>query len=344
MQGNKAGRVRLSDFYNMSLYSHWKFSEKPEYLKALGALDESEGPGKSSVIIANYITARPNCLEASSLYSMCCRDECEDLLGHIEEQIVAPVAHPDRIAQLVAALPSDTVTAPRQLSEALLRRLRQIADAHGGEVNIHGRLFSQWMHHAYPRECPYPHEAGHANPQTPDEWMAKTGHASSTVTEEEMRRHVESITKEDETYGTESELPWSEAQQLLASEPLAFANARKSSGSWLGFFIRWLLATATMAFGVWSRTSHDIARFARVSFGSHAKFRGGLTVFSFAFAGFLVGFFDRLTMTFMFIGGLAMLAAKIVSARFERELLPGGHVKGRGARLPAWGKVADKLV
>merc|ERR1719343_1639826 len=30
----------------------------------------------------------------------------------------------------------------------------QIGKRHAGKVPPHGRLFAQWLHHAYPRECP----------------------------------------------------------------------------------------------------------------------------------------------------------------------------------------------
>jgi len=93
---------------------------------------------------------------SSSFYAVCCLDECEPLLAHLERRIVAPEATPDRIIQLVEALPSATVDAPRQLSTALRGRLEAIAKHHGGRVPLHGRLFAQWMHHAYPRECAFP--------------------------------------------------------------------------------------------------------------------------------------------------------------------------------------------
>ena len=35
--------------------------------------------------------------------------------------------------------------------------MEQVASHHGGKVPLHGRLFAQWLHHAFPRECPYPH-------------------------------------------------------------------------------------------------------------------------------------------------------------------------------------------
>jgi len=96
-------------------------------------------------------------------------------MSHLEKEIDAPEAEPSRIAAIVASLPSSTVEAPRTLSPTLLGRLDEAAAAHGGTVQLHGRLFGQWMHNAFPRECPFPHVAGATNPQTPDEWMAGQG-------------------------------------------------------------------------------------------------------------------------------------------------------------------------
>merc|ERR1719263_2204334 len=45
------------------------------------------------------------------------------------------------------------------------------------------------MHHAFPRECPYPRAAGVTNPQ-PEEWMAHAGQ-ESFATQEEMRRYAD---------------------------------------------------------------------------------------------------------------------------------------------------------
>eukprot|EP00441_Pelagodinium_beii_P023350 CAMPEP_0197653640 /NCGR_PEP_ID=MMETSP1338-20131121/36528_1 /TAXON_ID=43686 ORGANISM="Pelagodinium beii, Strain RCC1491" /NCGR_SAMPLE_ID=MMETSP1338 /ASSEMBLY_ACC=CAM_ASM_000754 /LENGTH=635 /DNA_ID=CAMNT_0043228833 /DNA_START=108 /DNA_END=2015 /DNA_ORIENTATION=+ len=223
MEGKKAGRVRLSTFYQKSLYSHWRFTEKADYLRKLGALDESDPKGQQ-VIVTNYMMARPNCLEASGLYAVCCRNECEDLMGHLEGEIKASRAEPKRVAELVSKLSSDTVAAPRELSPALLERLEQVAASNGGEVPLHGRLFAQWMHHAYPRECPYPHESGTVSPQTPDEWMKETGASDSSASKEEMRQQVESdvcaIDENGKPKGAGCEeaedLPWSQAEELLS--------------------------------------------------------------------------------------------------------------------------------
>eukprot|EP00405_Crypthecodinium_cohnii_P022088 CAMPEP_0206483836 /NCGR_PEP_ID=MMETSP0324_2-20121206/39651_1 /ASSEMBLY_ACC=CAM_ASM_000836 /TAXON_ID=2866 /ORGANISM="Crypthecodinium cohnii, Strain Seligo" /LENGTH=630 /DNA_ID=CAMNT_0053961939 /DNA_START=88 /DNA_END=1980 /DNA_ORIENTATION=+ len=225
IEGIKAGRVRLSFFYQKGLHSHWRFNEKKEYLKVLGALDDSD-PNNPQVILPNYIMARPNCLESSNLYAICCRNECEDLMTSIESDVGSDSATPARIADLVSKLPSDTVAAPRSLSEGLLSRLEEVALSNNGQVPLHGRLFAQWMHHAYPRECPYPHEASE-NPQTPDEWMAAVGAGGSQLTEAEMRETVEQDqcasglmsgrlpNPEDCGDATGHELPWNPAEQLL---------------------------------------------------------------------------------------------------------------------------------
>jgi hypothetical protein len=79
------------------------------------------------------------------------------------------------IVSVVSALPSASVPAPRTLSESLLSKLADVADHHDGRIALHGRLFSQWLHFVYPRECPYPHSAGTAEQLTAEEWLDMTG-------------------------------------------------------------------------------------------------------------------------------------------------------------------------
>jgi len=207
------GRVRLSDFYRPAVDGQWQFQESVAYLRELGALDESDAD-KPRVIIANYITAPTNCIASSSFYSVCCMDECEGLLGHLEQQIAAPEATSTRIAKLVSELPSSSVVAPRQLSSSLLDRLGEIAAHHGGTVQLHGRLFAQWMHHAFPRECPYPHLSGTTNPLTPDEWLESTGE-ETVASEEEMMSHANATVTQEIAAG--ATLPWSFEEELLVA-------------------------------------------------------------------------------------------------------------------------------
>jgi len=190
IENNGSGRVLLKDFYGSAFDGAWQFTESVAYLRDLGALDDSDR-NRHSVIISNYINAPSNCIATSSIYSVCCLNECEPLLGHLELEIGQPDATPARIAEVVANLPSATTVAPRRLPEALLRRLEEVASHHGGRIPLHGRLFGQWMHHAYPRECPVPRKSGTTNPMTADEWMQENGGASYVVSKDEMQMHME---------------------------------------------------------------------------------------------------------------------------------------------------------
>jgi hypothetical protein len=108
MEEPGTGRVLLKNFYGDALKGNFAFTENREYLRELGALDETE-PARESVIIANYINAASNCGASTGVYSVCCINECEGLLGHLEKEIAEPDATPDRIIEVVTHLPSSTV-------------------------------------------------------------------------------------------------------------------------------------------------------------------------------------------------------------------------------------------
>jgi len=158
------GRVRLSSFYGKALNGTWQFSETSDYLRQLGCLDESE-PSSPRVIIANYINSHSNCISSNGHFSVCCVSECESLYGHIEGKLGTPTASPEELGSIVSSLPSSTVNAPRELSPVMMQRLRAIAAEDGGSIPIYGRLFAQWMHHAYPHECEFPHISGTTSPK-----------------------------------------------------------------------------------------------------------------------------------------------------------------------------------
>merc|ERR1740121_1876926 len=231
MEYRGTGRVRLSEFYSGADDESWTFTESVDYLRALGALDETD-PDQMSVIIPNFVMSPTNCVTPSNLYSACCLNECEGLMSSLERAIGGPSAEPSRIAELVSALPSDTVDAPRTVPAAQIQRLEEIAKLHSGSVPLHGRLFAQWMHHAYPRECPYPHVAGSTSPVSPDEWMKEAG--STEATDHEMSQHALKKAAPEEleaamTPEAKAEaLPWITVEELVITPPQQTRN--ESSG------------------------------------------------------------------------------------------------------------------
>jgi len=253
MEHQGTGRVRLSRFYAGGVKGDWTLSESVDYLRSLGALDESD-PAKPSVVISNYLTSQTNCLSASGFYSVCCSDECEALLQHLERDLAASSAAPERVAELVSALHSDTVHAPRNLSASLRARLDEISYIHGGNVPLHGRLFAQWLHHAYPRECPFPHVSGTHSPMSPDAWMQQNGLNNVEATMEEMQMHHARMAEEEVAAdGEDLSLPWSPVEELVAPE-----SSRSFSSAILRSFMA-LAALASFLLPLWRRASRAVA-------------------------------------------------------------------------------------
>ena len=118
IEHGSSGRALLKDFYGSALKGNWQFSESISYLRELGALDESD-PSNIAVLIPNYVNSQSNCVASSSIYSVCCINECEGLLSHLEREVAAPDVEPERLLPIVSDLPSASVQAPRALSEEL---------------------------------------------------------------------------------------------------------------------------------------------------------------------------------------------------------------------------------
>merc|ERR1719343_957161 len=175
------GRVKLSDFYGAAINKgRYQFTETVNYLRQIGTLDESE-PSNPRVIIPNYVSGLSNCIARTQYYSVCCLDDCEPLFGKLEQKVGKPDAAPEEIITVVENMPSATTAANRKLSPLLRSRLNEIAQHHGGVVLLHGRLFAQWMHLAYPRECNYPHLTGTTYKKTMEEWETETGERSGST-------------------------------------------------------------------------------------------------------------------------------------------------------------------
>jgi len=213
-----SGRVPLSVFYRAGE----QFRESKEYLESLGALEKGGGgflmASQDYVIIPNYITARPNCVHSSGMYSICCLDPCEGILRHIEDKVAAPTASPQRLAEIVANTESETVQAPRVLSASLTKRLDEMSAVHDGSIPLHARLFSQWLHHAFPRECPYPGKTVSRRPITADSWLGAQN-MSNFVSDEELEALIEEeevVHVKDLVDGDmEETLPWDPEEELV---------------------------------------------------------------------------------------------------------------------------------
>jgi hypothetical protein len=227
IQDDGTGRVSLAKFYSSALnHGQWQFTEKIEYLRMLGAMDESS-PASPRVIVPNYVLSPSNCIASSAYYSVCCLDECEDLMDHLEQEIKAPATKPEVIASLVAKMPSSTMKANREIPGHLLTRLNDIAAANDGEVPLHGRMFAQWLHHVYPRECPYPHLSGttlNVRPEEVDESLL-------TASPEEMQWYIDSHDHDAKHH--HSDVMWSHEDELYVEK----AKPRAPS-TWLRSILR----------------------------------------------------------------------------------------------------------
>jgi len=210
METPGSGRVPLDAFWGGMFHTTpWYFYESEPYLKQLGALGEEQGLSKT-VRITNYLYSSANCASGTQHYQLCCPNECQGILSDIEGRIGAPAATPRRLADAVQQVKSSTVSAPRQLSARLLKRLDEIAARHGnGEVPLHGRLFAQLLHHEYPLECPYPH------PQTNSSFSAseriRPGTMAAFASRDVVVDYLEKVSSQAEELS--SELPWSEEEE-----------------------------------------------------------------------------------------------------------------------------------
>jgi len=229
-----SGRISLKDFY---ILGGGRYTENKAFLEKGGLLDDSD-PAAPSVIIANYVNAHTNCVPGPGMYSVCCTNECEGLFGHLERELAEPEATPERILQIVANLPSATVQAPRVLSDSLRRRLHEIAIHHGaGRVPLHGRLFTQWMHHAYPRECIMPGMTA----------TEKTS-ANDHVTEEEKMFYLDALSSSggDEAVVNEEITIWSTEEQLVAVRRAAPSSSACDSLRTMAFLAAVVSAGVTL--------------------------------------------------------------------------------------------------
>eukprot|EP00440_Ansanella_granifera_P062048 gb/GFBE01067266.1/.p1 GENE.gb/GFBE01067266.1/~~gb/GFBE01067266.1/.p1 ORF type:complete len:581 (+),score=158.81 gb/GFBE01067266.1/:1-1743(+) len=253
------GRVPLSKFYGTGLDSEWRFGESESYLRELGALDETSQRGKQ-VIIPNYIQAASNCIVTTPHYMVCCANDCNPIVAEIEAAIAAPAAEPEQILSIVKNMTSATSLEDEvavRIDSALTAQLEGIAASHGGQVPLHGRLFMQWLHYVFPRECPFPHKTGTVAQRAPQEYVG-----NYVATFEEMKAHKEAdnttdlpanvtLAKEELQWMSQ----WSEEEELMAGYEGLTGKTSWTRAFIRGGFVMFLLAAVAGAVGFNRKTA-----------------------------------------------------------------------------------------
>lgn len=230
-----SGRVPLSAFYSQPETADYQFTESIDYLREIGALDEAEGHAPH-VRIANYMAGPSNCIASSSYYSICCLSDCDALMSDLEGHVRGPTAAPETLLGLASNLTSTSIDTPRVISDDLRAKLHRVADRHGGEVPLHGRLFAQWMHFAFPSECPFPHITDSVTVLTPSHW---TDGRKASAPADERQRHIEAGTKMTSPAAMPT-LEWSDDEVLPLLEP------QKQGRSALGGAMRVMMQMALL--------------------------------------------------------------------------------------------------
>jgi hypothetical protein len=244
-EGN-TGRVTLSNFYKKGLEANVLFKENADYLRQQGALDESK-PGEPRVIVPNFILSPGNCLADTGFYSICCISECEGLLAQLERTIAAPDATPEQIVSIVQTLSSSSVEGPRVLSARLVSQIELVGMRHGGKVPLHSRSLAQWLHVAFPHECPYPHMAASVTLTTSE---MRANQASSKLDADERAKYIESVEPvQEEAVHAEEDLlaKWSHEEEILYMPAQQPSVLRKLLSSGLKILLGLFLAACALA-------------------------------------------------------------------------------------------------
>jgi len=206
------GRVKLSDFYGAAMNGEWRFSESKEYLRQLGALDESSSWSGPKVVITNYMQAASNCIVSAAHYRVCCINECESILSEVEDFTGSPLASAEVILQALSNHSSPIDLNIVKLSKSMKAQLNDIARASpGGLVPLHGRLFAQWLHYAFPRECPFPHRAGETVALSPLEFGEQYAASEEEMAAVAISAPVPMNSSEDDAMSQ-----WSQEEELLS--------------------------------------------------------------------------------------------------------------------------------
>eukprot|EP00927_Polykrikos_kofoidii_P002770 TRINITY_DN1110_c0_g1_i1.p1 TRINITY_DN1110_c0_g1~~TRINITY_DN1110_c0_g1_i1.p1 ORF type:complete len:571 (+),score=79.44 TRINITY_DN1110_c0_g1_i1:57-1769(+) len=233
MDRSGTGRLSLVDFYGANANGEWRFGESEAYLRDLGALDESSVFRGKQVVIPNYLQGVSNCIVSTPHYLVCCVNECEGILNDVEDAVGGPVARPEEILPIIGNVTGiDEESA--KLDVALRDQLQQIAKIHGGQVPLHGRLFAQWLHFAFPRECQFPLRTGAHTSQSPSQY-GENSLVSQDVVDSHKAMQNASSSLERNSDDVQWISQWSEEEELLSDYKLQMESPwdRSSRGKFV---------------------------------------------------------------------------------------------------------------
>jgi hypothetical protein len=230
----------------------WQFKENVDYLRQLGALDESS-PANPRIIVPNYVNSIGNCRASGKFYQSCCVSECELLQFEIERSLLQPAPLPQQIVDVVKNLPSATVRAGK-LSRPLVRRIYEIADLHEGRVPLQSRLFAQWMHFVYPSECSFPHLAGSTKPVGADIFSY-----DQLVNETVAWDMIRAGEKLERSSANGTCTPWRQEEELFVPtvRPGSLSLAELENDPWLWSSVYFVTVLSAFALFV-SRLAHRV--------------------------------------------------------------------------------------
>eukprot|EP00928_Gymnodinium_smaydae_P015098 TRINITY_DN15531_c0_g2_i1.p1 TRINITY_DN15531_c0_g2~~TRINITY_DN15531_c0_g2_i1.p1 ORF type:complete len:530 (-),score=98.31 TRINITY_DN15531_c0_g2_i1:121-1653(-) len=132
------GSVSLKDFRQKHDFGDWKLTEDEDELQDIGAVEDAQGDKPAGIFIPNYVASKTNCIDSSRFYTHCCRTECANWMTLFQD------GHKD---------PADVIPA-KNLSEEVMDGFKALKRDEHGAVDVRSLAFVQWMHLAFPTECP----------------------------------------------------------------------------------------------------------------------------------------------------------------------------------------------
>lgn len=157
----------------------------------------------------------------------------------------------DDLISVVATMtdPLSLDEAPVSIGTELTHRLTDVATAHGGKVRLHSRLFAQWLHYVFPRDCSFPHKSGTVSTASATEYR---GAVLVSTTE---RLELAEAATESMTASVDVMSQWNDEEELLAGYS-QHVHSTKSSRD-VVFFVGCVLVLLIGGIGSRQHTQKD---------------------------------------------------------------------------------------